>query len=110
MKDDKEKVIEKSESNQKDFENRAEQIIRPLMEKQRAQGIRIGMLAASKAVMEHLNDTSKPLMKRIEAVKKFCSVAMKDEDKFLNQGINDAPAESKTEVEEKSETEVEENE
>ena len=98
--DDKEKVIEKSESNQKDFENRAEQIIRPLLEKQRAQGIRIGMLSASKVVMGYLNDTSKPLLKRIEAVKKFCSVAMKDEDKFLNQGINDTPAE----------TEVEENE
>ena len=52
------------------------------------------MLAASKAVMEHLNDTSKPLLKRIEAIKKFCSVALKDEDKFLNQGINDIPAES----------------
>ena len=96
--------------NQKDFENRAEQIIRPLMEKQRAQGIRIGMLAASKAVMEHLNDTSKPLLKRIEAVKKFCGVAMKDEDNFLNQGINDTPAESEIKVEEKPETEVEENE
>lgn len=80
--------------NQKDFENRAEQIIRPFLEKQRVQGIRIGMLAASKAVMEHLNDTSKPLLKRIEAIKKFCNVALKDEDKFLNQGINDIPTES----------------
>ena len=52
------------------------------------------MLAASKAVMEHLNDTSKPLLKRIEAIKKFCNVALKDEDKFLNQGINDIPTES----------------
>lgn len=110
VEDDKEKVIEKSESNQKDFENRAEQIIRPLLEKQRAQGIRIGILTASKVVMEHLNDTSKPLLKRIEAVKKFCRVAMKDEDKFLNQGINDTPAESEIKVEEKPETEVEENE
>lgn len=83
--------------NQKDFENRAEQIIRPFLEKQRAQGIRIGMLAASKAVMEHLNDTSKPLLKRIEAIKKFCNVALKDEDKFLNQGINDIPTESEVE-------------
>ena len=86
--------------NQKDFESRAEQIIRPLLEKQRVQGIRIGILTASKVVMGHLNDTSKPLLKRIEAVKKFCSVAMKDEDNFLNQGINDTPAESETEVEE----------
>ena len=98
------------QKQQADFESRAEQIIRPLMEKQRAQGIRIGMLAASKAVMEHLNDTSKPLLKRIEAIKKFCGVAMKDEDKFLNQGINDTPAESEIKVEEKPETEVEENE
>ena len=100
MEGDKEKVIEKSENNQKDFENRAEQIIRPLLEKQRVQGIRIGILTASKVVMGHLNDTSKPLLKRIEAVKKFCGVAIKDEDNFLNQGINDTPAESETEVEE----------
>ena len=82
------------QKQQADFENRAEQIIRPFLEKQRAQGIRIGMLAASKAVMEHLNDTSKPLLKRIEAIKKSCNVALKDEDKFLNQGINDIPTES----------------
>lgn len=110
MEDDKEKVIENNESNKESFENRAEQIIRPLLEKQRVQGIRIGILTASKVVMGHLNDTSKPLLKRIEAVKKFCGVAMKDEDKFLNQGINDTPAESEIKVEENPETEVEENE
>lgn len=110
MEDDKEKVIENNESNKESFENRAEQIIRPLLEKQRVQGIRIGILTASKVVMGHLNDTSKPLLKRIEAVKKFCGVAMKDEDKFLNQGINDNPAESEIKVEENPETEVEENE
>lgn len=95
---------------QKDFESRAEQIIRPLMEKQRAQGIRIGMLSASRVVMGYLNDTSKPLLKRIEAVKKFCGVAMKDENKFLNQGINDTPTKSEIKVGEKPETEVTENE
>lgn len=110
MEDDKEKVIENNESNKESFENRAEQIIRPLLEKQRVQGIRIGILTASKVVMGHLNDTSKPLLKRIEAVKKFCGVAMKDEDKFLNQGINDTPAESEIKVEENPETEVKENE
>ena len=98
------------QKQQTDFESRAEQIVRPLMEKQRAQGIRIGMLSASRVVMGYLNDTSKPLLKRIEAIKKFCGVAMKDEDKFLNQGINDTPAESEIKVEEKPETEVEENE
>ena len=83
-------TLTNSPKKEKELEN----IIRASLEKQRVQGIRIGMLAASKAVMEHLNDTSKPLLKRIEAIKKFCSVALKDEDKFLNQGINDIPAES----------------
>ena len=81
-------------TNSPEKEKELENIIRASLEKQRVQGIRIGMLAASKAVMEHLNDTSKPLLKRIEAINKFCSVALKDEDKFLNQGINDIPAES----------------
>ena len=81
-------------TNSPEKEKELENIIRASLEKQRVQGIRIGMLAASMAVMEHLNDTSKPLLKRIEAIKKFCSVALKDEDKFLNQGINDIPAES----------------
>lgn len=81
-------------TNSPEKEKELENIICASLEKQRVQGIRIGMLAASKAVMEHLNDTSKPLLKRIEAIKKFCSVALKDEDKFLNQGINDIPAES----------------
>ena len=84
-------------TNSPEKEKELENIIRASLEKQRVQGIRIGMLAASKAVMEHLNDTSKPLLKRIEAIKKFCSVALKDEDKFLNQGINDIPAESEVE-------------
>ena len=81
-------------TNSPEKEKELENIIRASLEKQRVQGIRIGMLAASKAVMEHLNDTSKPLLKRIEAIKKFCNVALKDEDKFLNQGINDIPTES----------------
>lgn len=84
-------------TNSPEKEKELENIIRASLEKQRVQGIRIGMLAASKAVMEHLNDTSKPLLKRIEAIKKFCNVALKDEDKFLNQGINDIPAESEVE-------------
>ena len=84
-------------TNSPEKEKELENIIRASLEKQRVQGIRIGMLAASKAVMEHFNDTSKPLLKRIEAIKKFCNVALKDEDKFLNQGINDIPAESEVE-------------
>lgn len=70
-------------------EQEYENIVRSALQKQRVQGIRIGMLACSKIVMEKLNDTSKPLMQRFDEVKKFCSVAMKDESTFLNKDLYD---------------------
>ena len=103
------KNIEFKQEQQDDFGKRAEEIIRPMLEKQKAIGIRIGLLAASKAVMERLNDTSKPLLKRIELIKKFCNVAMKDEKGFLNDEPNDneKPTEATEEV--SNVAEVEEN-
>lgn len=73
--------------NEANKEKEYENIVREALQKQRAQGIRIGILAASKAIMEYVNDTSKPLMKRIELIKKFCMVAMKDEQVFLNKDL-----------------------
>lgn len=103
------KNIEFKQEQQDDFGKRAEEIIRPMLERQKAIGIRIGLLAASKAVMERLNDTSKPLLKRIELIKKFCNVAMKDEKGFLNDESddNEKPAEATEEV--SNVAEVEEN-
>ena len=103
------KNIEFKQKQQDDFGKRAEEIIRPMLERQKAIGIRIGLLAASKAVMERLNDTSKPLLKRIELIKKFCNVAMKDEKGFLNDesNNNEKPAEATEEV--SNVAEVEEN-
>ena len=66
-------------------EREYEDIVRAALQKQRAQGIRIGMLASAKAIMEYVNDTSKPLMKRIELIKKFCNVMMKDEQTFYKK-------------------------
>ena len=39
--------------------------------------MRIGAITVSQVVLEMLNDTSKPLMNRIEAVKKYCSISNK---------------------------------
>ena len=74
-------------------EQKLEKIFRSNLEKQRTQGIRIGMLSVSKIILDKLNDTSKPLIERISDVKKFCTVATKDENEFLNKGIYDEPAE-----------------
>lgn len=104
------KNTEIKQEQQDDFGKRAEQIIRPMLEKQKAMGIRIGLLAASKAVMERLNDTSKPLLKRIELVKKFCNVAMKDEKEFLNDEPNNNEKSAEISAEESSVAEVTENE
>ena len=70
-------------------EQKLEKIFLSNLEKQRTQGIRIGMLSVSKIISDKLNDTSKPLIERISDVKKFCSVAAKDENEFLNKGIYD---------------------
>ena len=103
------KNLEFKQEQQNDFGKRAEEIIRPMLERQKAIGIRIGLLAASKAIMERLNDTSKPLLKRIELIKKFCNVAMKDEKGFLNDESddNEKPAGDTEEV--SNVAEVEEN-
>lgn len=103
------KNIEFKQEQQDDFGKRAEEIIRPMLEKQKAIGIRIGLLAASKAVMERLNDTSKPLLKRIELVKKFCNVAMKDEKGFLNDESDDNEKSAEATKEVSNTAEVEEN-
>lgn len=103
------KNIEFKQEQQDDFGKCAEDIIRPMLEKQKAIGIRIGLLAASKAVMERLNDTSKPLLKRIELVKKFCNVAMKDEKGFLNDESDDNEKSAEATEEVSNTAEVEEN-
>ena len=81
-------------------EREYEDIVRAALQKQRAQGIRIGMLASAKAIMEYVNDTSKPLMKRIELIKKFCNVMMKDEQTFLNKDLYDVKKDDSKETNE----------
>ena len=97
------KIDEKPE--QESFDKRVEEILVPLLNRTKAEGIRIGVLAASKAIMNYINDTSKPLLKRIELIKKYCNVSMKDEKSFLSKGLNEESAASEELI-----SEVEENE
>lgn len=47
------------------------------LEEQYRRGVAVGFKTACKAVLDTLNDGSKPLMGRIGAVKKFCSTPFK---------------------------------
>jgi len=40
-------------------------------------GLRVGSYAVSKTVLDMLNDSSKPLMERIENVKRYCKIGAK---------------------------------
>ena len=44
-------------------------------------GMRVGILTVSKVVLDKLNDSSKPLMKRINEVKKFCETPLNNDKK-----------------------------
>ncbi|MBQ2397791.1 MAG: hypothetical protein II304_12285 [Bacteroidales bacterium] len=65
-------------------EKKIEDIFKKNLLRARNEGIRIGILTASKVVLDKLNDSSKPLMERINSIKKYCTVATKNEKAFLN--------------------------
>lgn len=44
-------------------------------------GLRVGSYAVSKTVLDMLNDSSKPLMERIENVKRYCKIGAKPIEK-----------------------------
>lgn len=74
-----------------DEETKLEKLFRTELEKQFLRGIRVGIQTCSKVCLEKLNDSSKPLMKRIEDTKKYCAVAT--QPGFLTKGIDDTPSE-----------------
>ena len=49
-------------------------------------GLRVGSYAVSKAVLDMLNDSSKPLMERIENVKRYCRIGAKPIEKKESGG------------------------
>lgn len=74
-----------------DEETKLEELFRTELQKQFLRGIRVGIQTCSKVCLEKLNDSSKPLMKRIEDTKKYCTVAT--QPGFLTKGIDDTPSE-----------------
>ena len=62
-----------SEQKEKEFE----ELLKKQLKRQYDNGLRIGAITVSQVVLEMLNDTSKPLMNRIEAVKKYCLISNK---------------------------------
>jgi hypothetical protein len=72
-----------------------ETLFRTELQKQYLRGLRAGIKTASSVCLEKINDSSKPLLKRIEGVKKYCLVALKPD--FLTKGIDDIPTTTTTE-------------
>ena len=74
----------------KNAEQKIEQVFRENLQRAYNNGLRVGVYTASKIVLDKLNDTSKPLMKRIRDVQNYCNVPLKNEDKFLGVSGNKA--------------------
>lgn len=64
-----------------------ETLFRTELQKQYLRGLRVGIKTASTVCLEKLNDSSKPLLKRIEDVKRYCAVSLRPD--FLTKGIDD---------------------
>lgn len=84
-------------------ETKLEKLFRTELQKHFLRGIKVGIQTCSKVCLEKLNDNSKPLMKRIENIKKYCAVATQPD--FLTKSIDDTP--SKEDVPEIKEVVVE---
>lgn len=79
-------------------ESKLEELFRTELQKQFLRGIRVGIQTCSKVCLEKFNDSSKPLMKRIDEVKRYCSVALQPD--FLTKGIDNKPSEEEPEIKE----------
>lgn len=53
-------------------EKQFEEMFKQKLQDQYTKGLRVGVLTVSKIVLDKLSDSSKPFMKRVEDVKRFC--------------------------------------
>lgn len=70
-------------------EKQLEELFKTKLKEQYNRGLQVGILSVSKVVLDKLNDSSKPLMKRIEDVKKFCSTPW-NRQKKIEQALKEA--------------------
>lgn len=80
-------------------EKQLEELFKTKLKEQYNRGLHVGILSVSKVVLDKLNDSSKPLMKRIEDVKKFCSTPW-NKQKNTEQALKDASAKAEQTAEE----------
>ena len=69
-------------------EKQLEELFKVKLKEQYNHGLHVGILSVSKVVLDKLNDNSKPLMKRIEDVKRFCKTPLskqKQVERVLNE-------------------------
>lgn len=66
-----------------------EEAFKSELQKQYIRGMRVGILTVSKIVYDMLNDSSKPLMKRIDDVKKYCKVPLDNQNKFVTNNVKE---------------------
>ena len=58
-------------------EKQLEEMFKQKLQEQYMKGLRVGILTVSEIILNKLNDSSNPLMKRIEDVKSFCEISKK---------------------------------
>lgn len=56
-------------------EKKLDRIIKTQLERQKSIGIKIGAIAVSRRVLEILDDSSRPLTKRIADIRRLCSIS-----------------------------------
>lgn len=62
----------------KEQENKFEEVMRDAMKKQFYRGLAVGAQSVCKVILDLMNDTSLPLMKRIDVVKNYCNKSLKN--------------------------------
>jgi len=72
-------------------EKQLEELFKTKLKEQYNKGLQVGILSVSKVVLDKLNDSSKPFMKRIEDVKKFCEAPW-NRQKKIEQALKEASA------------------
>lgn len=83
-------------------EKQFEELFKEKLQEQYTRGIQVGVLSTGKVVIDKFNDSSKPLMKRIEDVKRFCKAPW-NKVKQAEQQIEEAKKET-VDTEENSES------
>lgn len=79
-------------------EKQLEELFKVKLKEQYNRGLHVGILSVSKVVLDKLNDGSKPFMKRIEDVKKFCSTPW-NKQKQIEKALKDTQSKAEQSTE-----------